>query len=86
MGVLTFIVRRVTRPIRSKINGVIGEAKVDKKLNPLIFGKVNHRQIDNYIIQDEQGKTHQIDHIEIRENGIVCIETKNYSGYVCIWK
>ncbi|MGP1414272.1 MAG: NERD domain-containing protein [Bacillales bacterium] len=82
MGLLSLIVRKATRPIRSKVNGVIGEAKVDKKLNPLIFGKVNHKQINNYIIQDEQGKTYQIDHIEIRENGIFCIETKNYSGYV----
>ena len=62
--------------------GQIGENLVHYQLNPLIFGKVNHRQINNLILKDEKGRTHQIDHIEIRENGIFCIETKNYSGLI----
>jgi hypothetical protein len=33
-------------------------------------------------IIDDKGKSHQIDHIEIRQNGIFCIETKNYSGWI----
>ena len=31
---------------------------------------------------DNYGNTHQIDHVEIRENGIFYIETKNYSGLI----
>lgn len=31
---------------------------------------------------DSNGKSHQIDHIEIRENGIFCIETKNYIDWI----
>ena len=67
-----------------KINkrGKIGEAKVDRKLNPLLFGKVEHRYIDNLMLVDSNNKTHQIDHIEIRQNGIFCIETKNIIGWV----
>ena len=82
MGLLRKVVRMATRPIRAKRHGAQGERKVDAKLNPLIFGKVEHRQINNLILIDENGKSHQIDHIEIRENGIFCIETKNYIGWI----
>lgn len=86
MGLLGRIIRKAiresTRPTRAKINGEIGEAKVDSKLNPLIFGKVEHRQINNLVLVDSNGKSHQIDHIEIRENGVFCIETKNYIGWI----
>ena len=34
------------------------------------------------IIKDENNFTHQIDHIEIRENGIFVIETKSLSGQI----
>ncbi len=34
------------------------------------------------MIYDDNGRSHQIDHIEIRHNGIFCIETKNYSGFI----
>lgn len=69
-------------PFSNEIKGKQGEIAVSYKLNPLIFGKVNHRLINNLVLTDERGKTHQIDHIEIRENGIFCIETKNYSGWI----
>ena len=82
MGLLRKIVRVATRPIRAKAHGAAGERKVAKKLNPLIFGKVEHRQINNLVLVDDNGKSHQIDHIEIRENGIFCIETKNYIGLI----
>ena len=82
MGLLRKIIRTATRPIRAKAHGAAGERKVDSKLNPLIFGKVEHRQINNLILVDSNGKSHQIDHIEIRENGIFCIETKNYIGWI----
>lgn len=70
------------KPLRNKIKGKIGEQEVSRKLNPLIFGKVEHRLINNLVIKDDNGKTHQIDHIEIRHNGIFCIETKNYIGWI----
>ena len=82
MGLLRKVIRQATKPIRAKRHGEQGERKVDSKLNPLIFGKVEHRQINNLILVDSNGKSHQIDHIEIRENGIFCIETKNYIGWV----
>ena len=64
------------------MHGATGEWKVNNKLNPLLFGKVEHRQINNLILVDDNGKSHQIDHIEIRENGIFCIETKSYIGWI----
>ncbi len=67
---------------RNEMRGNMGEYRVNAALNPLIFGKVNHRQINNLIILDERNKSHQIDHIEIRKNGIFCIETKNYKGLI----
>ncbi len=68
--------------IQNNIQGKIGEWKVKRKLHPLIFGKVEHRYIGNLILIDDHGKSHQIDHVEIRHNGIFCIETKNYSGWI----
>lgn len=82
MSLLRKIVKKATKPMRVKAHGAAGERKVDSKLNPLIFGKVEHRQINNLILVDDNGKSHQIDHIEIRENGIFCIETKNYIGWI----
>lgn len=75
-------VRKITQPIRAKAHGEQGERKVDSALNPWFFGKVEHRQINNLIVLDHNGKSHQIDHIEIRENGIFCIETKSYIGLI----
>lgn len=82
MGLLKTIVKAVTKPIINNHKGKVGESKVNSKLNPLIFGKVEHRQINNLILVDDNGKSHQIDHIEIRQNGIFCIETKNYMGWI----
>ena len=62
--------------------GKQGEKQVDKKLNPLIFGRREHKQINNLMLEDDFGKTRQIDHVEIRKNGIFVIETKNYSGII----
>lgn len=76
------IIKEITKPIVNEHRGKVGEAMVDSKLNPLLFGRVEHRQINNLVLMDDQGKTHQIDHIEIRENGIFCIETKNYKGWI----
>ncbi len=68
-------------PATKNITGKVGEYKVNIKLNPLILGN-NHKLISNLIIVDENSKSHQIDHVVIRENGIFCIETKNYKGWI----
>ena len=70
MGLLKKLVKAVAQPAINNHKGKVGEAKVDSKLNPWIFGKVEHRQINNLILMDDNGKSHQIDHIEIRQNGI----------------
>lgn len=77
------VVKKLTKsePIKDT-SGKLGEEAVNKQLNPLIFGRVKHRQINNLIIKDENNFTHQIDHIEIRENGIFVIETKSLSGQI----
>ncbi len=60
--------------------GLIGEYIIRFNL-----GKT--KQGEKYIINDlilkgENGKTSQIDHILINENGVFVIETKNYSGRI----
>lgn len=82
MGILKKIIKTIAQPAINNYKGKVGEERVDSKLNPLIFGKVEHRQINNLILIDNNGKSHQIDHIEIRQNGIFCIETKNYIGWI----
>ena len=86
MGIIKSIFKLVKKPLFQPIinenKGIRGEQAVKSKLNPLVFGKVYHKQINNLIIVDERGHSHQIDHIEIRLNGIFCIETKNYSGLI----
>ena len=74
MGMLKKIIKTIAQPAINNYKGKVGEERVDSKLNPLIFGKVEHRQINNLILIDNNGKSHQIDHIEIRQNGIFCIE------------
>ena len=48
----------------NQVNGTVGEIEVNAKLNPFFFGKVDHKQINNLVIVDDNGKTHQIDHVE----------------------
>lgn len=82
MGGLKKIIKTILKPTINNAKGSAGERKVSAKLNPLLFGKVEHKQINDLVLVDENGKSHQIDHIEIRHNGIFCIETKNYSGWI----
>lgn len=82
MSLLGKLFKLANKPVRAQIHGAEGERKVENKLNPLIFGRVEHRQLNNIILVDDNGKSHQIDHIEIRSNGVFCIETKNYKGWV----
>ena len=81
-GIIRHLLRSIAKPVTTTLSGETGEKKVIRKLNPLVFGKVEHRQINNLTIVDDKGKSHQIDHIEIRQNGIFCIETKNYKGWI----
>lgn len=78
MGLLKKVVKKIIKPLVNNYKGKVGESKVNSQLNPLIFGRVKHKQINNLILVDDNGKSHQIDHIEVRQNGIFCIETKNY--------
>ena len=84
MGLFNYIIHKIPGNIfySDSLKGKIGELEVDNALNPYFFGKTEHKQINNLVIVDENGKSHQIDHIEIRSNGIFCIETKNYSGLI----
>lgn len=84
MGIFKYIAKNIFNAFfdLDSIKGKVGEIQVDSTLNPYLFGKVKHRQINNLTIVDSNGQSHQIDHIEIRENGIFCIETKNYSGLI----
>ena len=82
MGLLRKIIKKIAKPAINKHKGKVGERKVKAKLNHGSFGQVEHRQINALILVDDNGKSHQIDHIEIRQNGIFCIETKNYIGWI----
>ena len=81
MGFLGRFFRRITRNHRAKAHGAKGERRVNAALNPF-FGKVYHKSISNLILVDDYENSHQIDHVEIRENGIFCIETKYLVGHV----
>ncbi len=70
------------RPAINQKKGKVGERKVDKELNPMFLGKFKHHKINNLILLDEKGKSHQIDHIVITSKGIFCIETKNLAGHI----
>lgn len=82
MGFFKKVFLGSTSPRKNNYRGRVGEAQVNSKLNPFFFGKVNHKQINNLILLDAYGNSHEIDHVEIRSNGIFVIETKNYSGWI----
>ena len=51
MGLLNILFHiKPNKTQANKISGRVGEEKVRRKLNPLIFGKVNHRLINNLIL------------------------------------
>ena len=64
-----------------KAKGKAGEKRVKDRLST-VSKNIKHKEINDLILKDDEGNTHQIDHVEIRENGIFCIETKNYSGLI----
>ncbi|MBO5882839.1 MAG: NERD domain-containing protein [Clostridia bacterium] len=66
--------------------GFIGEVWVK-----FVIGKTNDRAdkkenikyvINNLLLQTEDGRTSQTDHVVINKNGVFVIETKNYSGRI----
>jgi len=73
--------KAASKTIYQKI-GEYGELKVNEKLNLLVDDEGLHRYISDLTFIDSDGNSHQIDHIAIRENGIFCIETKNYGGWI----
>lgn len=54
-----------------------------EKITARYLEKINgYKHIMNNVIINDNGKTRQIDHIAITENGIFIIETKNFSGQI----
>lgn len=65
-----------------KARGNFGEFQVQHQLKKSSFIDAEHHLINNLVLLDKNNKTTEIDHIEIRHNGIFVIETKNYSGLI----
>lgn len=63
-----------------KIIGKIGEYTVNQYLGKL--PKSVYTILNNVMIADENGKTHQIDHVVLSKYGIFIIETKNFQGLI----
>ena len=82
MGIFKKIIDIIMTSDPNKQKGKYCEYKVSRKPDPLIFGKEERKGLENVFIKDSFGNTYQIDHIEIRHNGIFCIETKNIPGYI----
>lgn len=59
--------------------GEKGEEVVSLELSK---SKIPHRLINNLMLEDRKGGTHQVDHIFICHKGIFVIETKNYYGEI----
>lgn len=47
-----------------------------------VLAGLDGKTLNNYIILDSFGKSHQIDHIFVSSRGVFVIETKNYSGLI----
>ena len=66
-----------------EVKGFIGESIVK-----VIIGKTSDKPeqerfvVNNFLIQLENGKTSQTDHVLVNRNGVFVIETKNYSGRI----
>lgn len=63
------------------VKGKRGEKKVAKILNRLV-SKYGGGVINDVIVEDDNGKTSQIDHVYVSLYGIFVIETKNYAGRI----
>ena len=78
---ITLIVLLIISTILStpRVKGAIGEKRVAKRLNK-VAAKYKGKVINDVIVQGEDGKTSQIDHILFTPYMIYVIETKNYAG------
>ncbi len=82
--------RRKTGGISSLESHLDAETKgfIGELLVKLFIGKTSEKPgrekyvINNFLIELEEGKTSQTDHVLINENGVFVIETKNYSGRI----
>ncbi|KRE70880.1 NERD domain-containing protein [Paenibacillus sp. Soil750] len=72
--VLSFILKS------PKFKGFIGEKSVSYQLNKL--DKEKYLVLHDITIPSIKGKTTQIDHVVVSENGVFVIETKNYTGWI----
>ena len=63
-----------------KIIGKVGEHNVSQYLNKL--PKKDYAVLNNVMLIDDIGKSHQIDHIVFSKYGIFVIETKNFQGLI----
>ena len=82
MSILKSIIKAIAKPGINSYNGRVGESKVNLVLNSPQLNNSYNKLITNYYLLDNNGISHQIDHIYIRKNGIFCIETKNYKGVI----
>ena len=82
MNVLKSIIKAIVKPGINSYKGRVGESKVNLILNSPRLNNSYNKLITNYYLLDNDGISHQIDHIYIRKNGIFCIETKNYKGVI----
>ncbi len=63
-----------------RIIGKVGEYTVNQYLEKL--PKSDYTILNNTMITDKDGKTHQIDHIILSKYGVFVIETKNFQGLI----
>ena len=82
MSILKSIIKAIAKPGFNSYKGRVGESKVNLILNSPQLNNSYNKIITNYYLLDNDGISHQIDHIYIRKNGIFCIETKNYKGVI----
>ena len=65
------------------VKGIIGEAIVRIIIGKnSIDSKAPKFVINNLVLESANGRTSQIDHVVINQNGVFVIETKNYSGRI----
>ena len=82
MGLLKAIFKATFQPSINRARGAIGEKRVASKIRGSALFPSDARVINDLILMDERGKSHQIDHVVILPNGVFCIETKNHAGRI----
>jgi hypothetical protein len=68
-------IRKLTKPIKNNIKGVVGELGVASKL-------MKFKYVINNLTFHDGVKSVQIDHVVVTKAGIHVIETKNYAGSI----